>query len=142
MTAPFVGAVVVNAVAKFIDRVFPDPLEAAKAKVELINAEREGMFRNDENMLKSDELQNRVNVEEAKSDSLLSKGWRPGAGWVCTAGLAYEFLLRPLLAWLSENWLKWSPPPALETETLLTLLFGLLGLGYYRTRERLAGRIK
>jgi hypothetical protein len=46
-------------------------------------------------------------------------------------------LLRPLAGWALVNWLHWtSLPPELDVTSLMTLLFGMLGLGAYRTVEK------
>jgi len=79
--------------------------------------------------------QSKTNQIEAASDSVLKSGWRPMTGWVCVAALAYQMVFRPLLAWGSAI-CSWMPPPSLEIDTLLTLLFALLGLGAYRTYEK------
>jgi hypothetical protein len=79
--------------------------------------------------------QSKTNQIEAASDSLLKSGWRPMVGWVCVSALAYQMVFRPLLAWGSAVWM-WMPPPSLELDTLLTLLFAILGLGAYRTYEK------
>ena len=79
--------------------------------------------------------QSATNQIEAASDSLLKSGWRPMVGWVCVSALAYQMVFRPLLAWASAVW-EWMPPPSLEIDTLLTLLFAILGLGAYRTYEK------
>lgn len=79
--------------------------------------------------------QSATNQIEAGSDSLLKSAWRPMVGWVCVSALAYQMVLRPLLAWGSAAW-AWMPPPSLELDTLLTLLFAILGLGAYRTYEK------
>lgn len=79
--------------------------------------------------------QSATNQIEAASDSLFKSGWRPAIGWVCVSALAYQMVFRPLLAWASSVWL-WMPPPSLEMDTLLTLLFAILGLGAYRTYEK------
>ena len=65
--------------------------------------------------------------------------WRPAAGWVCVAGLAYQFLFQPLAAW-SGGIHGWAPPPVLDLGDLYGLLFGMLGLGAYRSFERLKGK--
>jgi hypothetical protein len=79
--------------------------------------------------------QSATNQIEAGSDSLLKSGWRPMVGWVCVSALAYQMVLRPMLAWASINW-QWMEPPQLDLETLLTLLFAILGLGAYRSYEK------
>lgn len=79
--------------------------------------------------------QSETNKIEAGSESLLKSGWRPMVGWVCVSALAYQMVFRPLLSWLSTAY-AWMPPPSLEMDTLLTLLFAILGLGAYRTFEK------
>jgi hypothetical protein len=79
--------------------------------------------------------QSKTNQIEAGSESLLKSAWRPMVGWVCVSALAYQMVFRPLVAWASTNY-AWMPPPSLEMDTLLTLLFAILGLGAYRTYEK------
>lgn len=79
--------------------------------------------------------QSATNQVEAASESLFKSGWRPMAGWACVGGLIYQVIARPLLTWLSSIY-SWMPPPSLEMDTLLTLLFGMLGLGAYRSYEK------
>lgn len=79
--------------------------------------------------------QSKTNQIEAASDSLFKSGWRPMVGWVCVGGLAYQLVAQPLITWLSTIY-SWMPPPSLAMDTLLTLLFGILGLGAYRTYEK------
>nr|VFJ59100.1 MAG: Holin of 3TMs, for gene-transfer release [Candidatus Kentron sp. DK] len=84
-----------------------------------------------------------VNKEEAKHKSLFVAGARPAAIWVCVIGLAYQFLIYPLLGWL---WVYLQArgtipsgleqPPALDITQILSLLGGLLGLGAYRSYDK------
>jgi hypothetical protein len=142
MPAPLVVAGLLDLIGKAADRFFPDPVAAAQFKLNAAEMAQRGEFKEIDAILEGDRGQIAVNVEEAKSDDLFKSGWRPYVGWVCGGGLSYQFVLRPLLEWAGANLWEWSAPPSLEMETLLTLLFGLLGLGYYRTKERLAGRIQ
>lgn len=89
---------------------------------------------------KSDAGQVELNKIDGASDSFFRSGWRPATGWVCVFGLAYQLLVRPLGGWVMQQLLGWTPPPSLEVDTLMTLLFGLLGLGAYRTVERIKGK--
>lgn len=79
--------------------------------------------------------QSATNQIEAGSQSLFKSGWRPAIGWICGAALLYQMLLRPLLGFALQH-LMAMPPPSLEMDTLLTLLFAILGLGAYRTYEK------
>ena len=84
-----------------------------------------------------------VNVEEAKSPSLFTAGWRPAVGWVCVMALFYNYIGAPLIHYIIQ-FLETTVPqlPALDTSELMTLLFGLLGLGAYRTYEKVSGVVK
>lgn len=57
--------------------------------------------------------------------------------------MAYNFILRDLLAWaIMNSWVDATMPPALQMEQLITVLLGMLGLGGLRTVEKLQGRAK
>ncbi len=75
-----------------------------------------------------------VNEADAKGN-LYQSSWRPTIGYICGVGLLYQFLGQPLGAWLSGVW-KFAAPPAIDTGSLLTLLFGMLGLGALRTIDK------
>lgn len=79
--------------------------------------------------------QSATNQIEAGSESLFKSGWRPAIGWICGFALAYQMIVRPLLGWALQNVLS-MPPPSLELDTLLTLLFAILGLGAYRSYDK------
>ena len=94
--------------------------------------------------VKMSEGQTAINMLEAKSPSLFVSGWRPSIGWVCSAGLAYQFIIRPLLPWIvSTIALAFGSTvviplmPVLTLSELMPLLMGLLGLGGLRTYEKM-----
>lgn len=87
-----------------------------------------------------------VNAVEAAHTSVWVSGWRPAVGWTCVAGLTYNFLAHPFLLWLwalfqASGWVPTalSAPPPVDVEALLVLLGGILGLGVYRTAEKVKG---
>ena len=82
--------------------------------------------------------QSKVNEIEAASNDKFASRWRPAAGWLGVAGLAYSVVVYPLLTWASLNF-KWIPPPTLDTSVLVTLLMGMLGLSASRTVEKING---
>lgn len=125
---------------KVFDRLFPDPEQKAAAQLELIKLQQQGAFKELDASLQLAQGQLDINKVEAASDSLFKSGWRPFVGWTCGGGLFYQLMARPLLGWVAANLWQWSPPPSLEMETLMTLLFGLLGLGAYRTVEKLKAK--
>lgn len=79
---------------------------------------------------------------DIEKGGVFQSGWRPGSGWVCLVGMAYAFILRPLLPWvLTVCGVTGVPPlPAIDVMELMVLLGGMLGLGHLRSRERMAGK--
>lgn len=123
-----------------IRRQFPDPEEQAKRQAELIDKAQALEDKREDRQVSLDLGQMGINKAEAESSSLLKGGWRPAVGWVCVLGLLYHLVLFPLAAWVAVNVAGWKQPPPIDIELLLGLLFPLLGLGYYRMREKLAGK--
>ncbi len=78
-----------------------------------------------------------LNKVEAQHRSMFVAGWRPFIGWVCGVGLAFMFLINPILQWLSSK-----EGPDLPEDIILELVLALLGLGALRTYEKMKGRSK
>lgn len=130
---------VFNMGSKIIDKLWPDKVEAERAKIELFKLTQQGEFKELEAELEKARMQVAVNVEEARSGSNFRGGWRPFVGWVCGLGLLYSVLLQPLITALIQTFVPGYAQykmPNVETEVLITLLLGMLGLGGYRTFER------
>lgn len=78
-----------------------------------------------------------LNKVEAASDNIFKSGWRPLLGWICGAAFAYHFVLQPLIIFLIVTFGGEVPElPKFEMEALMTVLFGMLGLGTLRTFEK------
>ena len=132
-------ATLLPSLMQMIGKVLPDPQAAADAKLRLVELAQQGELAQLDADMKLALGQLDINKAEAQSGSLFVAGWRPAVGWVCVLGLAYQFLVFPLLAWAGANLAGWSAPPSLDIGTLLTLLGGMLGLGWFRTVEKTAG---
>ena len=85
------------------------------------------------------EIQTKINEVEAKHRSVFVAGWRPFIGWVCGLALAYNFIIRDLFIWVIDPEIV---TPALQMEHLMTVLFGMLGLGGLRTYEKLKDKAR
>lgn len=120
---------------KIIDRIWPDPTQAAAAKLELIKLQQSGELAQITGQLK-------VNEAEAGSASVFVAGWRPSVGWVCSAGLAIQFVAGPMLTWGAALLGHPIAFPTLDMGTLMTLLAGMLGIGGMRTIEKLNSAAK
>lgn len=84
------------------------------------------------------QAQANINMIEASSSKLFVAGWRPFIGWVCGAGIAYEFVARPFIVWAC-TWFDKPIPPNLDSNQLMALVTAMLGLGVYRTVEKSKG---
>jgi hypothetical protein len=130
----------IPAITQIFDKVIPDPQAAADAKLKAMELGQRGELAVLDADLKLALGQLEVNKVEAGTD-MFRGGWRPSVGWVCVFGLAYQFLLQPLLPWAVTVFGGTVPPlPAIDNETLMVLLTGMLGLGGLRTFERVKGR--
>ncbi len=94
-------------------------------------------------MMKPSLAQIELNKIEAGHRSIFVAGWRPFIGWVCGFALAYNFIIRDLIAWVMVNTgATASLPPDLAIGELMTVLLGMLGLGAMRTAEKFGGKAK
>lgn len=115
-----------------IDRI-PDKNERARAQeaieIQMLNA-----------MTGLVEGQLRINEQEAKHSSIFVAGWRPWIGWVCGFGLAWSFIVAPLLTWgIFVAGVDVVGLPELDTGPLMSLVLGMLGMGGLRTYEKKLG---
>ena len=126
-TKLFGGAVTepIDALGSAVDRIFTNDEERMQAQAVL-----------DKIAQKPAILQAEINKIEAQHRSLFVAGWRPAIGWVCAIGLAFPFILNPLIEWAGGT------GPKIPMEQLMELVVALLGLGTLRTFEKLAGRAK
>ena len=89
-------------------------------------------------MMELVKVQSEINKMEAQHRSIFVAGWRPFIGWICGLALAYNFIIRDLIAWVSPDIM----PPAIQMDQLITILLGLLGLGGLRTFEKIKDKTK
>lgn len=112
----------IGAGMKVLDKFVADPDAKIKAEAEL----RDALFA-------LDAKQSDTNTAEASNPNVFVSGWRPAIGWIGAAGLAYHFILNPILVGLG-----WTSLPALD-DMLFELIFAMLGFGGLRTYEKLKG---
>lgn len=128
--------------SKVIDRLWPDPAQAAAAKIELYKMQQSGEMAQlvaDTEIAKG---QLAVNQAEAASGNTYASSWRPTVGYTCVAGLMYTFLLQPLLPWFAALFGADVPPlPSLDISVLMTLLLGMLGIGGMRSFDKKQGKL-
>lgn len=117
-----------------IDKIFPDKEAQAKERSDY--------------MLKAQELDNQlaqgqlaINQAEAANNSVFVSGWRPFVGWTCGVAFAYNFVVLPfMLFWATKYGIDMKGLPALDTASLLSVLFGMLGMAGLRTTEKMGDK--
>ena len=117
-----------------IERWFPDPAKKAEAEAQFMLLMQEQDFKKVLGQLE-------VNAKEAASPHLFVAGWRPFVGWCCGLGFLWATIGQPLVAWVAVA-RGWPAPPAIDTEVLLYVLGGMLGLGTLRSFEKTKGATK
>lgn len=124
--------------SKIIEKIWPNPADREKAKIELFKLQQAGEFKQLDAMLEAGRQQTEINKVEAASSSLFVAGWRPLIGWICGAALGAHFIAVPCLAWVAR--IKgWPEPPELDLADLLNLLLCMLGFGGLRSFEKFKG---
>lgn len=118
-----------------IQRIFPDPAQAAQAKLELFKLQQSGELAQITGQLD-------INKAEAASGNWFTSSWRPAIGWVCATALFFQYVARPLLQWYGA--VSGHQLPALPgiDDNLWQLMLGMLGLGGLRTFEKVNGVAK
>ena len=123
----------IGPVSSLLDKFIPDAGEKAKLAHEIAT-----MAEKQAHELALAQID--VNKVEAASTSLFKAGWRPFIGWTCGSAFAYHFVLQPLLVFVLVSSGNTVPElPKFEMDALMTVLFGMLGLGGFRTCEKSKG---
>lgn len=128
---PLILAPVLEIGKRLIDNLFPDPAQKAKAELDMMV------------LLQTQDLQKvlgqiEVNAAEAASPHLFVAGWRPFVGWCCGIGFLLAAVGQSVFAYVAR--IKgWPDPPTIDTEVLMYVLGGMLGLGTLRSVEKVKG---
>lgn len=127
---------------QLIDRFFPDPGKKAEAQLKLLEMQQTGELAELAAATDLAKFQIQTNIEEAKSTNWFVAGWRPAIGWICGIAFGYTYILHPIFSALvfafgSEIMIQhFSLLPKLDMGEMMPVLFGMLGLGAYRTYEK------
>lgn len=127
MGIPIIGSVV-GLVEKAVDRLIPDKGKAAAMKHEIAMT-----------LVTSDLAQMEINKEEASHKSIFVAGWRPAVGWICAFALFYNYIATPMLGAWASIYHPAAIIPQLDITELMTLLFGMLGMGTLRSYDKQNG---
>ncbi len=124
---------------KVIERIWPDPAQAASAKLELLKMQQTGelaALAAETDLMKG---QLAINQAEAASSSVLVSGWRPALGWICGAAFAWNWVGLPIARFGMAIWGHPVELASADMSEMLPVLFGMLGLGGMRSWEKAKG---
>jgi hypothetical protein len=130
---------IVEKVIDVVGKIIPDPEAKARAQLEVLKLQQAGEFKQIDADLQVMLAQASINQEEAKSPDMFRGGWRPAVGWVCVTGMAYTYVVSPIMAWFGGIY-GWPVPPQIDTYDMLIMLGGMLGFGGMRSFERIRGK--
>lgn len=134
---------ITNLIGHVIDRIIPDPVAQAEAKLKVATLAQNGELEqlHADTQLSAGQLD--INKVEAGSSSLFVSGWRPYVGWVCATALAYSAILEPICRFISQVIFHYTGAfPVIDTNITLQVLLGLLGLGAMRSYDKKNGVAK
>lgn len=118
--------------SKLLDKIIPDKEAREKAQAVLLQTAQDQDFQRDM-------AQVEVNKIEAQSESIFKSGWRPFVGWTCASAFALHFVIFPIFDKILVSLGGTAVAIPFQIEALMTVLFGLLGLGSFRTFEKIKG---
>lgn len=129
---PLLGPIF-SLVGTVIDRIVPDKAAAERAKLEMAAA-----FQAQEFQIQIEQI--KVNAEEAKSTNWFVAGGRPAIMWICGFALAYVSIIEPIGRFIAKVGFGYEGEfPVIDSDLTLQVLFGILGLGAYRSVEKIKG---
>ena len=108
-----------------INKIWPDKTEVEKQQLAAVVMVVQGQLE--------------INKVEAANPSVFVSGWRPALGWVCGTACAWNWIGLPIakvILLILGHPLSLAPADLTE---MMPILIGMLGLGGYRTLEKIQG---
>lgn len=103
-----------------------DPNEQAKITLELAKLEQ---------VLQQGQID--INKAEASNPNWFVAGWRPSIGWTGSLAIFYFYIAQPTIEWICKLQGIDVTPPHIDSAMLFNLVIAMLGLGGFRTFEKL-----
>ena len=133
-------AAILPLIGSIIDKILPDPTQAADAKLKALELAQKGELAVLDAEVKMALGQMEINKAEASTD-MFRGGWRPLIGYVFGFALAFQYILNPVFLWTNAAFNLGVIPPDIKLDSMLwELMFGMLGMGGLRTFEKIKGR--
>lgn len=134
MGIPIIGDII-NAVKDVVSEVVVDKDKRAELNVRIQELADKADERFHEELMGQIE----VNKVEAAHPSVFVAGWRPAVGWISAVGLGWQFVLAPFTEALAR-FAGWSGQmPVVDSEALMMLILGMLGIGAQRSFDKTKG---
>ena len=119
----------VGAVADFattvVNKIWPDKSEQEKQQIAAAVMVVQGQID--------------INKEEAKSPSVFVSGWRPFIGWVCGMACAWNWIGLKIALFIAAYFGHVLNMQPADISEMMPVLLGMLGLGGFRTIEKMNG---
>jgi hypothetical protein len=131
---PILGDLI-DGVKDIVSELIVDPDKKAEINLELARLADEADKRLHEEMI----AQAETNKVEAGHRSIFVAGWRPFIGWVSGAGVAWTFVVGPVVEWISRLSGWTGQMPELEVGQLMALITAMLGVGVMRSFDKAVG---
>lgn len=119
-----VGAVA-DLVGGLVNRYFPDKGKEEQARIAAALQEMQGQMD--------------TNKAEAASLDPFTSRWRPFIGWVCGSACAWNWVLLPIVRVVLKSLGSEIEVSPADISEMFPILVGMLGLGGYRTYEKVKG---
>ncbi len=120
---------VIKSVGQIADDLTTSDKERMQADLDAYKAETERM-----------DGQVEINKIEAANSSLFVSGGRPFVVWVCAFALAYASVIEPMARFVAKVGFGYDGDfPNINTDLTMQVLVGVLGLGAYRSFEKVKG---
>ena len=120
-----------------IDKIWPDPIKRAEELRKLEELKQSGDLARLQAEVSLMLGQIEVNKVQAEHPSVFVAGARPAVMWIGAFGLAYAAIIEPLARFVAAVCFGYDGIfPQLDTTITMQVLFGILGLGAYRSFEK------
>lgn len=120
-----------------IEKIWPDPSKRAEELFKLEQLKQTGDLARLQAEVSLMLGQIEINKTEAQHPSVFVAGARPAVMWIGAFGLAYAAIIEPIARFAARVIFEYQGEfPVLDTTITMQVLFGILGLGAYRTYEK------
>jgi hypothetical protein len=120
-----------------IEKIWPDPSKRAAELLKLEELKQAGDLARMQAEVNLMLGQIEINKAEAQHPSVFVAGARPAVMWIGAFGLAYAAVVEPIARFVARVCFDYQGEfPVLDTTITMQVLFGILGLGAYRTYEK------